>query len=179
MPATSRSSTLERSGRLDTLVTQNIDGLHAEAGNDPARIVEIHGSSREAVCLRCDDRRGIDSVLERVAGGEDVPTCDVLVDGARCDGILKSAVISFGQSLVRADLVRAEDAARRCDVLLAVGTTLSVWPVAGMVPTAHSSGAAVVVVNGGPPRWMSSPAVRVDGAIEDVLPRIVAELAPV
>ena len=132
------SSTLERTGRLDTLVTQNIDGLHADAGSDPTRIVEIHGSSRDAVCLRCGrprpDRGGARprGVRRRGAGlpGRAAAT-------SVCGGILKSAVISFGQSLVAADLARAEAAAARCDVLLAVGSTLSVWPIAGMVPIAH------------------------------------------
>jgi NAD-dependent deacetylase len=101
---------LERSGRLDTLVTQNIDGLHQDAGTDPTLVVEIHGSARDAVCLRCGDRTGIEVVLDRVANGEEVPTCLVVVDGSTCDGILKSATISFGQSLVQADLARAEAA---------------------------------------------------------------------
>jgi NAD-dependent deacetylase len=168
---------LERSGRLDTLVTQNIDGLHVDAGSDPARIVEIHGSSRDAVCLRCGDRGPIETVLDRVASGDEVPTCIVVRAGATCGGILKSAVISFGQSLVADDLARAETAASRSDVLLAVGSTLSVWPIAGMVPLARSSGAAVVVVNGGPTAMDELATARVTGAIEVVLPQLVAGLA--
>jgi NAD-dependent deacetylase len=167
---------LERSGRLDTLVTQNIDGLHLDAGSDAGRIVEIHGSSRDAVCLRCGDRRPIESVLDRVSCGDEVPTCLVVVGGGRCDGILKSAVISFGQSLVEADLARAEAAASRCDVLLAVGSTLSVWPIAGMVPLAHAGGATILVVNGGPTAMDDLATVRIDGAIETALPAMVAGL---
>jgi NAD-dependent deacetylase len=168
--------TLERTGRLDTLVTQNIDGLHVDAGSDPDRLVEIHGSSRDAVCLRCDDRGPVEAVLDRVAAGDEVPTCVVEIDGARCGGILKSAVISFGQSLVPGDLARAEAAASRCDVLLAVGSTLSVWPIAGMVPLARTSGASVVVVNGGPTAMDELATARVDGAIQEVLPALVAAL---
>jgi NAD-dependent deacetylase len=171
--------TLERSGRLDTLVTQNIDGLHADAGSDPARIVEIHGSSRDVVCLRCGDRGPIDAVLDRVASGDDVPECLVARGASTCGGILKSAVISFGQSLVAADLARAEAAASHGEVLLAVGSTLSVWPIAGMVPLARSSGAAVVVVNGGPTAMDELATARVTGAIEVVLPQLVAELPAV
>jgi NAD-dependent deacetylase len=169
--------TLERTGRLDTLVTQNIDGLHHDAGSDPGRLVEIHGSSRDAVCLRCGDRGPIDRVLDRVELGEEVPECRVELDGSACGGILKSAVISFGQSLVAADLRRAELAASRCDVLLAVGSTLSVWPIAGMVPLAHAQGATVVVVNGGPTEMDELAAVRLDGAIEAVLPELVGQLS--
>jgi NAD-dependent deacetylase len=169
---------LERSGRLDTLVTQNIDGLHHDAGSDPARIVEIHGSARDAVCLRCGDRGPIDRVLDRVAAGEKVPTCVATVSGAACGGILKSATISFGQSLVQEDLARAEEAATRCDVLLAVGSTLSVWPIAGMVPLAERHGATVLVVNGGPTAMDELAGIRVGGAIEEVLPRVVEGLTP-
>src|ERR1019366_8156233 len=132
---------LERAGRLDTLVTQNVDGLHADAGTDPAKLVEIHGSSREAVCLTCGDRGPIDAVLDRVARGEDDPACTALAGRETCGGILKSATISFGQSLIAHDLERADVAASRCDVLLAVGSTLSVWPIAGMVPRAREAGA--------------------------------------
>ncbi len=170
---------LERTGRLDTLVTQNVDGLHADAGSDPSRIVEIHGSSRDVVCLRCGDRRPIASVLDRVAAGDEVPVCRIAIGASTCGGILKSAVISFGQSLVAADLARAEAAASRSDVLLAVGSTLSVWPVAGMVPLARSSGGAVVVVYGGPTALDELGTARVSGAIEVVLPQLVAELAAV
>lgn len=167
---------LERTGRLDTLVTQNIDGLHADAGSDPARIVEIHGSAREAVCLRCGDRTAIEVVLDRVAAGDEVPCCRVVRDGVTCGGILKTAVISFGQSLVAADLERAEAAAARCDVLLAVGSTLSVWPIAGIVPVAAANGAAIVIVNGGPTEMDGLGTERVTGAIEVVLPALVASL---
>jgi NAD-dependent protein deacetylase/lipoamidase len=167
---------LERTGCLDTLVTQNIDGLHHDAGNDPDRIVEIHGSSRDAVCLRCGDRGPIEVVLDRVAAGDEDPACRVTFDGHPCGGILKSAVISFGQSLVEADLARAEAAAARCDVLLAIGSTLSVWPIAGMVPLAHTKGAAIVVVNGGPTAMDDLATIRLVGAIEEVLPALVASL---
>jgi NAD-dependent deacetylase len=165
---------LERSGRLDTLVTQNIDGLHHDAGSDADHIVEIHGSSRDAVCLRCGDRGPIEAVLDRVAAGDEVPACRVAVDERACGGILKSAVISFGQSLVEADLARAQAAAARCDVLLAVGSTLSVWPVANMVPLAHSKGASIIIVNGGPTAMDDLATVRLTGAIEVVLPALVA-----
>ncbi|HXQ19500.1 MAG TPA: Sir2 family NAD-dependent protein deacetylase [Acidimicrobiales bacterium] len=133
--------TLERQGKLDTLVTQNIDGLHQMAGNHPVKVVEIHGTMRQVVCMACGDRGPAGPTLERVLSGEEDPPC------LGCGGILKSAVISFGQSLVATDLVRAQQAARRCDVLLAVGTTLAVYPAAGLVPLASDHEAAVVIVN--------------------------------
>jgi NAD-dependent deacetylase len=169
---------LERSGRLDVLVTQNVDGLHRDAGTSPERLVEIHGSARDAVCLRCGDRGPIERVLDRVAAGDADPTCLVELADGRCAGIIKSATISFGQSLVELDLRRAEHAAARCEVLLAVGSTLSVWPIAAMVPTARSHGAVVVIVNGGPTAMDDEASVLVGGAIEDVLPEVASGLAP-
>ncbi|MBV8463182.1 MAG: Sir2 family NAD-dependent protein deacetylase [Acidimicrobiales bacterium] len=135
---------LEAGGRLDTLVTQNIDGLHQVAGNDPGRIVEIHGTMRDVVCMSCGDRGPTEPTLDRVRAGEEDPDC------RRCGGILKSATISFGQSLVAADLERAEAAAAGCEVLLAVGTSLAVYPAAGLVPVAAERGAAIVIVNAEP-----------------------------
>ena len=132
---------LERQGKLDTLVTQNIDGLHQMAGTDPGRMVEIHGTMREVVCVSCGERDAMQPTLDRVADGEHDPAC------LACGGILKSATISFGQSLVVADLVRAEQAARRCDLLLAVGTSLVVYPAAGLVPLAADHGSMIVIVN--------------------------------
>src|SRR5271168_4225022 len=105
---------LERSGRLDLLVTQNIDGLHLKAGSDPTRIVEIHGTSLDVMCLSCGDRQPAGPVHDRVRAGETDPACSATiggggVGGSICGGILKSATISFGQSLVAEDLIRAEE----------------------------------------------------------------------
>jgi NAD-dependent deacetylase len=167
---------LERRGALDTLVTQNIDGLHQAAGSDPARVVEIHGTMREVACLSCGARTPMPVVLERVRGGEDDPACTEPERdraGGRCGGILKSATISFGQSLVPEDLDRADAAARSCDLLLAVGSTLSVYPAAGLVPTAYQAGAAIVIVNGEPTEYDGIADVVVRAPISEVLPEIV------
>ena len=158
---------LERAGRLDTLVTQNIDGLHQKAGSDPALVVEIHGNSSEIVCLRCGRRQPAGPVHERVRAGEADPAC------LDCGGILKSATISFGQSLVARDLQRAESAAARCDLLLAVGSTLAVFPAAGLVPIAVHAGAAVVIVNGSPTEMDPLADAVVNGSISEILPALI------
>jgi len=132
---------LEQQGRLHTVLTQNIDGLHQLAGNDPARVVELHGTMREVMCLACEDRGPMTPVLDRLRAGEDDPHC------LRCGGLLKSATISFGQSLVAADLIRAERAVAACDLLLAVGSTLTVSPACNLVDLASAIGAHVVIVN--------------------------------
>jgi NAD-dependent deacetylase len=178
---------LERSGRLDTLVTQNIDGLHQKAGSDPARLVEIHGTALDVVCLRCGHRQPSDPVHDRVVAGELDPSCRQPTAGgggngngrSLCGGILKSATISFGQDLVPADLRRSELAAANCDLLLAVGSTLGVYPAAGMVPIAARAGAAIVIVNGGPTELDALADVVVYGSISELLPPMMAGLGPV
>jgi NAD-dependent protein deacetylase/lipoamidase len=164
---------LERRGALLLLVTQNIDGLHQLAGTSPELIVEIHGSSADTVCLRCRHRQPIGPTLARVRRGDDDPTCLEVVDGAPCGGMLKSAVISFGQSLVATDLERAERAAEQCDLLVAVGSTLGVFPAAGLVPIAKSTGAKVVIVNGQPTEMDALADAVVDGDITAELPRLI------
>jgi NAD-dependent deacetylase len=159
--------TLERRGKLDTLITQNIDGLHQAAGSSPARVVEVHGTMREVVCLACGERAPMERALARVRAGEDDPPCRT------CGGILKSATISFGQSLVPEDLRRAELAARRCDLMLAVGTKLSVWPVAGVVPVAKDAGAKVVILNAEPTEMDGLADAFLQASISETLPRLV------
>jgi NAD-dependent deacetylase len=160
--------TLELRGKLDTLITQNVDGLHQAAGSDPGRVVEIHGSAREVVCMSCGERAPMQRALERVRAGEADPPCRT------CGGILKSATISFGQSLEPRDLARAGDAARRADLLLAIGSTLAVYPAADVVPAARSAGALVVIVNGSETAMDHLADAVVRGPISDLLPRIVA-----
>ena len=157
---------LEHQGKLDTLITQNIDGLHQAAGSSPERVVEVHGTMRQVVCLDCGERAPMERALARVRAGEDDPPC------RPCGGILKSATISFGQSLVPEDLRRAELAARRCDLMLAIGTKLSVWPVAGVVPTAKDAGARVVIVNAEPTEMDGMADAVLRGSIGDILPRL-------
>ncbi len=158
---------LERRGVLDTLITQNVDGLHLRAGTSRERLVEIHGTTSDVVCLDCDDRAPIERALDRVRAGEDDPSC------RSCGGILKTATISFGQGLVAEDLTRADAAARRADLMLAVGTTLGVYPIANVVPLAKAHGAPVVIVNGGPTEMDDLADVRIEGSISQVLPALV------
>lgn len=132
---------LERRGLLHTLVTQNTDGLHLAAGHNPSRVVEIHGCARRVVCWECGEKAPMERALERVRNGEADPPC------RSCGGILKSDAILFEQNLVPDDLVRAEQAAEACELLLAVGSTLTVYPAAAMVPIAKRAGARVVIVN--------------------------------
>lgn len=161
---------LERQGRLSLLVTQNVDGLHLRAGHDPGRVVQVHGSLPEAHCTVCAWRGPTAEVLERVAAGEADPPCAV------CGGIIKPAVVFFGESLVAADIDRSLDAAADADLLVAVGTTLAVFPVAGMVPIAVDAGVPVVVVNGSGTEMDDLATVVIRGSISELLPALVEEV---
>jgi len=159
---------LQERGALHVLLTQNIDGLHHLAGTDPELVVEVHGTMREVQCLDCGERAPMERALERVRAGEEDPPCRT------CGGMLKSATISFGQSLVADDLRRAERAAVACDLLLAVGSTLSVYPICEVVPLAKQAGADVVIVNADPTQYDHLADVVLRGSISEVLPAIVA-----
>jgi NAD-dependent deacetylase len=135
---------LEHRSKLHALVTQNIDGLHQRAGSSPDKVIEVHGTVHEAVCMSCSWRGPMQAVLERVRAGEPDPPC------ARCGGILKSATISFGQPLVPHVIDRAMRASVQADLFFAVGTSLQVYPVAGAVSLAKDAGAGLVIVNAEP-----------------------------
>lgn len=134
-------ASLNERGRLETLITQNIDGLHQKAGVPADTVIEIHGSALGYMCWSCGAGGPMEEALERVRAGEDDPPCRL------CGGILKSTTISFGQNLVPEDLERAEMAARACDLFLAVGTTLGVYPAAALFPIALRAGARTVIIN--------------------------------
>ena len=158
---------LEGKGRLDTLVTQNIDGLHHAAGTSPERIVEIHGTVRDYACLGCADRGPIEVVLERVRNGDEDPHCE------QCGGLLKSATISFGQALIAEDLERSQLAAANCDLFLAIGTSLTVYPVAALPEIALQCGARLVVLNAQETPYDPAAATILRDGIGTVLPQIV------
>lgn len=158
---------LERSGRLQALLTQNIDGLHQRAGSSPALVLELHGTLYGVECLGCGARTTMAEALSRVEAGEPDPPCLL------CGGIQKAATISFGQSL-RADVLDAAvRAAADCEVFLAVGTSLQVQPAAGLCEVAVSRGARLVIVNADPTPYDPLAAALVRDAISDVLPRLV------
>jgi NAD-dependent deacetylase len=158
---------LERRDKLHTLVTQNIDELHQLAGSDPERVVEVHGTMRRYHCWGCHDEGPMDVMLDRVRAGEDDPACLL------CGGIVKSATISFGQSLTPGVIERAFDAAADCDALIAIGTTLQVYPVANLVPIAAQAGAAIIIVNAESTAMDHHADVLLRGSASDILPLLL------
>ncbi len=169
-PAHEAIAELEHLGHLQRLVTQNVDGLHQEAGNDPGRIVEIHGTVREATCLDCAWRGPMQPVLERVRAGEADPDCD------ECGGMLKSATISFGQALDPAELQRAHDATIEAELFLAVGSSLVVHPIAMLPQVALDAGARLVVCNGEPTGYDERAHAVLHGDVSELLPELLAHV---
>ncbi len=160
---------LERAGLLQLLVTQNIDGLHQRAGS--AAVVELHGNALTVGCLTCGKEWPRAEVHRwMVEEGVEDPACD------GCGGILKPKTISFGQAMPEAETRRAYAAAADCDLLLAIGSSLSVFPAAGLVPAAKESGARIVIVNRGPTELDRLADARLDGAIGELLPGLVAAI---
>jgi NAD-dependent deacetylase len=132
---------LAEAGRLAGVVTQNIDGLHTDAGLDPELVCELHGNGRWAACLSCGDRIPMAEAVARVEAGEDDPAC------LRCGGILKSTTVSFGQRLPRAAWERAEAISASCDAFLAAGSSLVVYPAARLPEVASEAGATLLILN--------------------------------
>ena len=159
---------LERRGKLHALITQNIDELHQIAGNSPEKVIEVHGTLRKAICMGCGWRGPMQETLERVRAGEADPPC------LACGGILKSATISFGQALVPEVIDRALAVAAQADLLVAVGSTLQVYPVAGAVPAAKAAGAKVAIVNRDPTAMDDIADAVLPGSISEILPRVCA-----
>ncbi|MDQ6639273.1 MAG: Sir2 family NAD-dependent protein deacetylase [Pseudomonadota bacterium] len=162
---------LEQRGTLHALVTQNIDELHQRAGQSAALVVEVHGSMRRVMCWRCGRRAPMGEALARVRAGEDDPHC------LNCGGILKSDTISFGQALVAEVIERAMTAAAEADLLIAIGTTLQVQPVASMVKVAARAGAGIVIVNDQATAMDSLADVVIRAPIGAVLTAICADAA--
>lgn len=157
---------LERRNKLHALITQNIDGLHQRAGNSPESVIEVHGTVLDVVCMQCGWRGPMQETLERVRAGEEDPSCRF------CGGILKSATISFGQALVPEVIDRAMRAAEEAELLLTVGTSLQVYPIADTVPVAKAAGARVVIVNAEATPLDDLADAVLAGAIGEILPRL-------
>lgn len=163
---------LATTGRVAQVVTQNIDGLHQRSGLPAQLLVEIHGTVLNSVCLRCHAEAPIGATLERVANGELDPHC-IIENPDPCGGILKAATISFGQRLRTDDIERSQGATIESDLFIAIGTTLSVFPVAGLVPLAARRNIPIIIVNGSPTEMDHLASVILDGDINDVVPRLL------
>lgn len=135
---------LERLGKLDCVITQNVDGLHLKAGNSPERVIELHGTALLVTCLNCGKRYDRDEIQARLRSGLRVPICD------DCGGPLKPATISFGQAMPEKETAEAFLRASLCDLLMVVGSSLVVQPAASIPVVAKQNGAKLVIINRDP-----------------------------
>jgi NAD-dependent deacetylase len=161
---------LEQAGKVLAVVTQNIDGLHARAGTSPERLIELHGTNAFVECQSCGKRSEPGPHFEAFRKTRRPPVCE-------CGGFLKPATISFGQNLRNEDLERAQEAATRADLVVALGSTLSVYPAANIPLIAAGKGAPYVIINRGPTEHDGLPEVtlRLEGDVEEVWPAGVQE----
>ncbi|MGW1678390.1 SIR2 family NAD-dependent protein deacylase [Saccharopolyspora sp. NPDC002376] len=159
---------LDRSERLRSLLTQNIDELHQRAGLARDRVLELHGTIHRTVCLDCGATGQMSAALERVAAGESDPPC------RSCGGILKSATVSFGQPLDPGVIREAQRAALDCDLFLAAGTSLTVHPAAGLAELAVKAGATLIICNAEPTPYDELAAAVLRDPLDEVLPDLVA-----
>ena len=158
---------LERQGRLTGLITQNVDGLHQKAGSSAELVHELHGTVWHVDCLQCGRRLPMAELLPRLEAGDEDPACEV------CGGILKSATVSFGQSLDRVVLEQAVAATKAADLFLAIGMSLQVYPAAGLCDLALKSGKPLVILNAQPTPYDDQATTVLRTPIETTLPDLV------
>ncbi len=158
---------LEDKGKLLGIVTQNIDHLHHKAGNDPEKIIEIHGTAVSVSCLDCGKRWPRDEIHNRVKSGEKIPYCD------KCGGILKPDTISFGQSLPQEKLQLAFEFTKSCDLCMVLGSSLVVYPAADIPSTALRSGAGLMIINRDPTPLDNYAVVVIHHSIGKILSQII------
>ncbi|MBV9120599.1 MAG: sigma factor regulator FecR [Chloroflexi bacterium] len=161
---------LERLGKVDCLVTQNIDGLHLLAGSSPTRVIEIHGTTRWVTCLDCAKRHPAAEILGWLRDGVDVPRCD------DCGGWLKSATISFGQPMPVEAMAAASAAAQRCDLFVVIGSSLVVHPAAGLPLQAIRRRVPLAIVNASETALDRYASMVINGQAGELLPALVDEL---
>jgi NAD-dependent deacetylase len=161
-------ASLYRSGKVPALITQNIDNLHQASGIAAADVVELHGNTTYAVCLGCGERYELGWVRQKFENlGQRAPDCD-------CGGYIKTATVSFGQSMPAQAMERAEQLSRTCDLFLAVGSSLVVWPAAGFPLMAKRNGSALVIINREPTEFDELADLVIRNDIGDALGPFIA-----
>lgn len=159
---------MEAMGRLDCVITQNIDNLHQKAGNAPGRVYELHGTMHWIRCLQCGGRYPLEEILGQYRTAADPPAC------GRCGGIMKPDVVFFGEALPEETLEEATRHASRCDLLIVVGSSLVVYPAATLPFIAKESGAKLAIVNLTPTPADRIADVVINASAGDALTRVLA-----
>jgi NAD-dependent deacetylase len=161
---------MEKLGKLDCVITQNIDGLHLKAGNSEGKVIELHGTAMYVSCLSCKKRYDRDEIQERIKKGVKVPYCD------DCGGPLKPATISFGQSMPERETQEAYDRSSLCDLFIVIGSSLVVQPAASMPLVAKRNGARLVIINRDPTPYDDMADIVIHGQAGPIMNNILEEV---
>ena len=172
-PAHYAIAELEQLGKLDCVITQNIDNLHQKAGNKPENVFELHGNMQWVVCMNCGRRYSTEDIIEKLKSGVEIPDCDT------CSGMLKPDVVFFGESLPHATLNAAIDHSKACDLFIAIGSSLVVTPAAFMPSYAVESGAKLVIINIGETPLDGKANTVIDGKAGDIMTKILQRVKEV
>jgi NAD-dependent deacetylase len=161
---------LERRGKLDLLITQNIDGLHTTAGSSPEKTIELHGTAHRVYCMNCGATESRDSIAARLDAGEAIPACRV------CGGVLRAATVAFGEPLPQEPWRRAVAAARRSDLFLVIGSSLVVNPAAQLPQVAVAAGAYLAILNQTPTPLDGLAHLLLRGTAGEIMARVMPEV---
>ena len=166
-PAHTTLGELDKSGRLFWLLTQNIDGLHEKGGVDKKRIVNLHGTNSEAICMNCNKIFDIEIVLNIIEETDYDPRCE------ECSGFLKPNTVSFGQNLNPEHLEIAEKASKECDLFMALGSSLVVFPVCSFVDVAFRNKKPVIIINRDPTPYDDIATYKISDSLAKILPQLI------
>jgi NAD-dependent deacetylase len=154
-------------GRMSAVITQNVDGLHQRSGVPAGKVIELHGNSTYATCLDCGHRYELEPIRKAFLGNGTLPVCE------KCDGIVKTATISFGQAMPEIQMARAQDETSACDLFIVLGSSLVVYPAAGFPRIAKRRGAGLVIINRDPTDQDSDADLVIHDEIGPTISRVV------
>lgn len=161
---------LERMGKLDCVITQNIDNLHQEAGNSPEKVIELHGNAFKVRCLQCGIKYSRDEIQVRLEKGEKIPKCN------ECGGSLKPRTILFGEAMPESETREAFNRARNCDLLIILGSSLVVYPAAYVPMEAINAGAKLAIINLSNTPYDSYAEIVIHGRCGEVMSEVIKKL---
>lgn len=154
-------------GKMTAIITQNVDGLHQRSGVPASKIIELHGNATYASCLDCGHRHELEPIKKAFVGKGALPLCE------KCEGIVKTATISFGQAMPEIQMARAQDETMRCDLFIVLGSSLVVYPAAGFPRIAKRRGARLVILNRDPTDQDGDADLVVHGEIGPTMSHVV------
>jgi len=158
---------LVETGKMTAIITQNVDGLHQRSGVPSSKIIELHGNTTYASCLDCGHRHELEPIRKAFLSDGTLPICE------KCDGIVKTATISFGQAMPEIQMARAQDETMQCDLFIVLGSSLVVYPAAGFPRIAKKRGASLVILNRDPTDQDDDADLVVHGEIGPTMSRVV------